>query len=208
MLLLCSSHLSLDCYPQSSLEDAVFPFGLFQSKFVQVSYITLSLGSFSPPFTSDLTDLIQAVNCLCGCIVPSPQSENRRGEDDLEDLCADPGICFNQSSPVSPHLQSIPAFPVTTAIAVRPSMCMSLNLNMALDSQVTAILMHASPTPHRSSLAPFSFTDTVFPSWWEWSQDSSVYAECWFQGDPFPSPEEISGGAGALQTWPLMQQIL
>lgn len=62
----------LGCYPQSSLEDAVFPFGLFQSKFVQVSYITLSLGSFSSPFAWYLTDLIQAVNCLCGCLVPSP----------------------------------------------------------------------------------------------------------------------------------------
>lgn len=142
MLLLCSSLPSLDCYPQSSLEDAVLPFGLFQSKFVQVSYITLSLCSFSPPFTSYLTDLIQAVNCLCVCLVPSPQSENRRREVCLKDLCADPGICFNQRFSVSPHLQSTPAFPVTTGIAVRPSMCMSLNLSMALDSQVTAILMH------------------------------------------------------------------
>lgn len=88
---------SLDCLPYSSLEDAGFPFGLFQSKFMQVSHITLSLGSFSPPFTSYLTDLIQAVNCFCGCLVTSPESEKRKRQVYPEDLCAGPAICFDWS---------------------------------------------------------------------------------------------------------------
>lgn len=112
MFLLCSSLPSLpslDCLPQSPLEGAVLPFGLFQSKFVKMSHITLSLGSFSPPFTSYLIALVQAVNCLCGCLVTS-QSENGWRQVYLEDLCADPAICFRleQSSSVSPHIQSIP----------------------------------------------------------------------------------------------------
>lgn len=75
----------------------------------------------------------------------------------------------------SPSVHS--CFSMTTDIAVRPSICMWLTLNMALVSQVTAILMHTSPTPHKPSLAPFSFTDTVFHSWWEWFQASSADVE-------------------------------
>lgn len=69
----------------------------FPIKTVQVSDIILFSGSFFIPYTSYLTDLIQTVNCLCGCLVISPQSENRRKLVYPEDLYADPAIGFNQS---------------------------------------------------------------------------------------------------------------
>jgi len=169
--LLCSALPSLDCFPQTLLGGAVLLFGLFQSELVQVSHITLCLGPFSSPFTRYLTDHIQVAKCLCGCLVTSSQSYNRRRQVYPEDFCADPTICsisLEQSSSLSPHLQSIPASPVKMAIANRPSACMSLALDVPLDSRVTAILMHATVQGslfHTAQTLPgiFSTADTDFP---------------------------------------------
>lgn len=131
-------------------------FFLFHSKFVQVSHITLSLGP-SPPFTCCLTDLIQAANCLCGCLVTSSQPKNRRRQVYPEDFCADSAICsigLEQSSSLFPHLQSIPAFPVTMDIGIRSSTCMLLALDMPLDSQVSyfnAYFCVRFPLPHHTN---------------------------------------------------------
>lgn len=169
----CSSSVlrSLDCLPQSPLEDAVLPFDRFQSKFVQVSHITLSLDSFSPSFTSYLTDLIQAVNCLCGCLVTASLSENRRRQVYTEDLCADPAICFNQSRA---ELFRFPSPPVHSCFCSENWHChQALNLHIIHVVYLTGSSGHSYfnayhslrfPLPYHTTILPgtFSIADTFF----------------------------------------------
>lgn len=164
----CSSSVlrSLDCLPQSPLEDAVLPFDRFQSKFVQVSHITLSLDSLS--FLYILFDGSHP-SCKSPLWMPYHHFCLRTGGDrSILKIQLSASISPEQSSSVSPHLQSITAFAVRMDIAIRPSICMSFVLCISPDPKVTAILMHTalqgslSHTTQPSFLAPFPLLTHFF----------------------------------------------